>query len=432
MEVLLVGVRRPAVGVGAGEDAEPHPELLAGVGGVHPHQPLARCPGAPRRAAAVHHVEDLVDPVGGQHGVHVRAGPRGELGVDPVDQRLVRLPAQDEAHGVVVGPVPRLVGRVGGLEHAPRGRPTTRRSAPAGRRTPRAAAARPPPASRGGPSAPRPTSAAPSRGATAGRRRSSRGTRAPAPPGRTPPGRRGTVRTRCAGGRGRSREGVGSPQHRRGGQGHPASRFRPGSEEHAEQCIVMHMSVTVAVAGASGYAGGEVLRLLLAHPEVEIGALTAGSNAGERLGALQPHLLPLADRVLVDTTVETLSGPRRGLPRPPARPVGRHRPGAGRGHRRHRLRRRLPADRPGGVGDVLRRRARRLVALRPPRAARPARAAARSAPDRRPRLLPDRLHPRHRPRDRRRSGRARRHRRRRLRHQRSRARPPRPTCSAAR
>ena len=70
----------------------------------------------------------------------------------------------------------------------------------------------------------------------------------------------------------------------------------------------MHMSVSVAVAGASGYAGGEVLRLLLGHPEVEIGALTAGSNAGERLGALQPHLLPLAERVLDDTTVESLTG----------------------------------------------------------------------------------------------------------------------------
>ena len=70
----------------------------------------------------------------------------------------------------------------------------------------------------------------------------------------------------------------------------------------------MHMSVTVAVAGASGYAGGEVLRLLLGHPGVEIGTLTAGSNAGERLGTLQPHLLPLADRVLADTTVETLAG----------------------------------------------------------------------------------------------------------------------------
>ena len=70
----------------------------------------------------------------------------------------------------------------------------------------------------------------------------------------------------------------------------------------------MHMPVSVAVAGASGYAGGEVLRLLLSHPDVEIGALTAGSNAGERLGSLQPHLIPLADRVLVETSVETLSG----------------------------------------------------------------------------------------------------------------------------
>ncbi len=68
------------------------------------------------------------------------------------------------------------------------------------------------------------------------------------------------------------------------------------------------MSISVAVAGASGYAGGELLRLLLAHPEVEIGALTAGANAGERLGALQPHLLPLADRVLQPTTAEVLAG----------------------------------------------------------------------------------------------------------------------------
>jgi len=71
----------------------------------------------------------------------------------------------------------------------------------------------------------------------------------------------------------------------------------------------MHMPTRkVAVAGASGYAGGEVLRLLLGHPDVEIGAVTAGSNAGERLGALQPHLVPLADRVLEETTVEVLSG----------------------------------------------------------------------------------------------------------------------------
>lgn len=68
------------------------------------------------------------------------------------------------------------------------------------------------------------------------------------------------------------------------------------------------MAVRAAVAGASGYAGGELLRLLLAHPEVEIGALTGNTNAGQRLGALQPHLLPLADRVLEPTTPEVLAG----------------------------------------------------------------------------------------------------------------------------
>lgn len=71
----------------------------------------------------------------------------------------------------------------------------------------------------------------------------------------------------------------------------------------------MHMSpIRVAVAGASGYAGGEVLRLLLGHPKVEIGALTGGSNAGESLGSLQPHLTPLADRVLQPTDTAALRG----------------------------------------------------------------------------------------------------------------------------
>ncbi|WP_199438781.1 N-acetyl-gamma-glutamyl-phosphate reductase [Umezawaea beigongshangensis] len=68
------------------------------------------------------------------------------------------------------------------------------------------------------------------------------------------------------------------------------------------------MTVRIAVAGASGYAGGELLRLLLGHPEVEIGALTAGGNAGTPLLAHQPHLLPLADRVLAETTVDELTG----------------------------------------------------------------------------------------------------------------------------
>ncbi len=68
------------------------------------------------------------------------------------------------------------------------------------------------------------------------------------------------------------------------------------------------MTIRIAVGGASGYAGGELLRLLLGHPDVEIGALTAGGNAGTPLGAHQPHLLPLADRVLGDTTPANLAG----------------------------------------------------------------------------------------------------------------------------
>ncbi|GAA2261176.1 N-acetyl-gamma-glutamyl-phosphate reductase [Streptomyces amakusaensis] len=68
------------------------------------------------------------------------------------------------------------------------------------------------------------------------------------------------------------------------------------------------MAVRAAVAGASGYAGGEVLRLLLGHPGVEIGALTGHSNAGQALGGLQPHLTPLAGRVLEPTEAEVLAG----------------------------------------------------------------------------------------------------------------------------
>lgn len=68
------------------------------------------------------------------------------------------------------------------------------------------------------------------------------------------------------------------------------------------------MTVRIAIGGASGYAGGELLRLLLGHPEVEIGALTAGGNAGATLGSRQPHLVPLADRVLDETSPEALRG----------------------------------------------------------------------------------------------------------------------------
>ncbi|MBR7835379.1 N-acetyl-gamma-glutamyl-phosphate reductase [Actinospica durhamensis] len=73
------------------------------------------------------------------------------------------------------------------------------------------------------------------------------------------------------------------------------------------------MTLRIAVAGATGYAGGEILRLLLAHPAVvdgraQIGTLSAGRNAGSTLGEHQPHLVPLYDRVLAETDQETLAG----------------------------------------------------------------------------------------------------------------------------
>ena len=68
------------------------------------------------------------------------------------------------------------------------------------------------------------------------------------------------------------------------------------------------MTWSVAVAGCTGYAGGEMLRLLLGHPDIEIGALTANASAGTLLGAHHPHLVPLAGREVLATTPETLAG----------------------------------------------------------------------------------------------------------------------------
>ncbi len=68
------------------------------------------------------------------------------------------------------------------------------------------------------------------------------------------------------------------------------------------------MPLSVAVAGASGYAGGELLRILAAHPDFDVQTVTAFSNAGEPLIALQPHLRSLAGLTLVETTPENLAG----------------------------------------------------------------------------------------------------------------------------
>jgi N-acetyl-gamma-glutamyl-phosphate/LysW-gamma-L-alpha-aminoadipyl-6-phosphate reductase len=48
--------------------------------------------------------------------------------------------------------------------------------------------------------------------------------------------------------------------------------------------------VTTSIAGGSGYTGGELLRLLLGHPDVEVGQVTSERRAGKRVVGVHPNL----------------------------------------------------------------------------------------------------------------------------------------------
>ncbi len=67
------------------------------------------------------------------------------------------------------------------------------------------------------------------------------------------------------------------------------------------------MVFTVAVAGASGYAGGELVRLIEGHPEFRLTTVTANANAGKSLGSVHPHLASVRLE-LQETTPEVLNG----------------------------------------------------------------------------------------------------------------------------
>ncbi|MGH3253445.1 MAG: hypothetical protein ACRDOI_45520, partial [Trebonia sp.] len=84
---------------------------------------------------------------------------------------------------------------------------------------------------------------------------------------------------------------------------------------HAMRCILsqgeggISMGIRVAVAGASGYAGGELLRLLAGHPDLEIAAVSAGSSAGKPITSIHPNLIghPAFDgKNFETTTAQTL------------------------------------------------------------------------------------------------------------------------------
>lgn len=67
--------------------------------------------------------------------------------------------------------------------------------------------------------------------------------------------------------------------------------------------------IRTAIFGASGYAGGELLRLLTAHPELRPVKLYGGSKAGLALGAVHPHLAA----AYPDATIECFEGDLDGI-----------------------------------------------------------------------------------------------------------------------
>jgi N-acetyl-gamma-glutamyl-phosphate reductase len=68
------------------------------------------------------------------------------------------------------------------------------------------------------------------------------------------------------------------------------------------------MSFSVAVAGASGNAGGELLRLIAEHPQLELKTVTASSMVGQKVSAVHANAVKYADMVFVETTPELLDG----------------------------------------------------------------------------------------------------------------------------
>ena len=66
--------------------------------------------------------------------------------------------------------------------------------------------------------------------------------------------------------------------------------------------------VRVAVAGASGYMGAELLRLLSVHPKVSLTGVTSDRLAGEPVGKAYPHLRGFSDLRFHELDPEWLAG----------------------------------------------------------------------------------------------------------------------------
>ena len=60
--------------------------------------------------------------------------------------------------------------------------------------------------------------------------------------------------------------------------------------------------VKVSVIGATGYAGAELLSILIRHPQAQLAHITSESHTGKKISELYPHL-----RGICDLTLESLA-----------------------------------------------------------------------------------------------------------------------------
>jgi N-acetyl-gamma-glutamylphosphate reductase len=72
------------------------------------------------------------------------------------------------------------------------------------------------------------------------------------------------------------------------------------------------MSIQAAVLGASGYVGGELLRLIHMHPEFELAAAISGNNSGKPVAAVFPHLASALENVRFVPPDDWMSGIESG------------------------------------------------------------------------------------------------------------------------
>ncbi len=88
----------------------------------------------------------------------------------------------------------------------------------------------------------------------------------------------------------------------------------------------MSNTIRIGILGASGYTGADAVRLALAHPSIEIAALTANTHAGKTMGEVFPHLgfATLPPLLTVeDTDWSSLDAVICGLPHATTQPIAR-------------------------------------------------------------------------------------------------------------